>query len=132
MSKAKPMGDARRRASYGIGAGTWPTPRQRRRMIHKERKGTWGFGYPDTKGYATYPRAEAIAVRLAGRRMMEDRRDVERCTVCPENDGLIPVDGCNCGSPADESVNYAHERLCGFEPCPNGCWDKLHPEPARA
>ena len=44
--------------------------------------------------------------------------------------GLIEAGGCNCGSPADVSVNFAHERLCGFEPCPNGCWDKLHPEMA--
>ena len=29
---------------YGIGAGTWPTPRQSRRLIHKERKGKWGLG----------------------------------------------------------------------------------------
>jgi hypothetical protein len=68
------MGDKRRRASYGIGAGTWPTPRQNRRLIHKERKGTWGFGYPDTKGYATYPRAEAIAERLRYRRKAEASR----------------------------------------------------------
>jgi hypothetical protein len=74
MSNAKPMGDKRRRASYGIGAGIWPTPRQNRRMIHKERKGTWGFGYWGTKGYATYPRARAIAERLAARRNAEAAR----------------------------------------------------------
>jgi hypothetical protein len=43
------------------------------------------------------------------------------CGQC--NDGLVEAKGCNCGSPADASVNYAHERLCGFEPCPNGCWE---------
>lgn len=42
--------------------------------------------------------------------------------------GLVEAGGCNCGSPADASVGYMHERLCGWEPCPNGCWDRLHPE----
>lgn len=74
MSNAKPMGDKRRRASYGIGAGIWPTPRQNRRMRHKERKGKWSFGYPGTKGYATYPRAEAIRFGLAFRRKAEAAR----------------------------------------------------------
>jgi hypothetical protein len=76
MSNAEPMGDERRRASYGIGPLTFmrTTPRQRRRLIHKERKGKWGFGYPGTKGYATYPRARAIAERLAVRRNAEAAR----------------------------------------------------------
>jgi hypothetical protein len=43
-------------------------------------------------------------------------------------DGLVGVDGCNCGSPADATVGYAHEPLCGWEPCPNGCWERLHPD----
>ena len=46
------------------------------------------------------------------------------CGEC--EDGLIPIGRCNCGSPADASIGYMHERLCGFEPCPNGCWDRLH------
>lgn len=52
------------------------------------------------------------------------------CSAC--DGGLVAIGGCNCASPADVSVGYMHERLCGFEPCPNGCWDKLHPvaEPA--
>lgn len=28
----------------------------------------------------------------------------------------VPADGCTCGSPADASVNYAHEQGCGMEP----------------
>lgn len=47
------------------------------------------------------------------------------CGEC--DDGLIAVGRCNCGSPADQSVSYMHERLCGYEPCPSGCWDILHP-----
>lgn len=43
--------------------------------------------------------------------------------------GLVEVGGCNCGSPADVSVGYAHEPLCGWEQCPNGCWERLHPDP---
>jgi len=44
-------------------------------------------------------------------------------------DGLVPTvhGACNCGSPADESTGFRHEPLCGYEPCPNGCWDLLHP-----
>jgi hypothetical protein len=41
--------------------------------------------------------------------------------------GLVETGGCNCGSPADASVGYAHEPLCGWEQCPNGCWERLHP-----
>ncbi len=76
MSRAEPMSDRRRRQSYGLAAVPyrWPSPRQRRRMIHKERKGKWGFGYPDTKGYATYPRAKAVRLRLDHRRAMEASR----------------------------------------------------------
>jgi hypothetical protein len=81
MSNAEPMADKRRREAYAAqarttpyGSGWWPTPRQARRMIHKERKGKWGFGYPDTKGYATYPRARAIRERLENRRQAEARR----------------------------------------------------------
>lgn len=47
------------------------------------------------------------------------------CGQC--DDGLVEAKGCNCGSPADEAAGFRHENLCGFEPCPNGCWDKLHP-----
>lgn len=49
-------------------------------------------------------------------------------------DGLVDVadvadvNRCTCGSPADESVNYMHERHCGTEPCPNGCWWALNPD----
>lgn len=44
--------------------------------------------------------------------------------------GLVETGGCNCGSPADASVGYAHEPLCGWEQCPNGCWERLHPQQA--
>lgn len=50
-------------------------------------------------------------------------------TTCGQcEDGLVPIGRCNCGSPADESAGFMHERLCGYEPCPDGCWDRLHPE----
>jgi hypothetical protein len=52
-------------------------------------------------------------------------RELLACGQC--EGGLVPAGGCNCGSPVDASVNFAHERLCGYEPCPNGCWDRLHP-----
>lgn len=75
MSNAEPMGDQRRRASYGVtGNRRWPTPRQARRMRHKQRKGKYGYGYPDTKGYATWPRAEVRAAVLANRRRAEADR----------------------------------------------------------
>jgi hypothetical protein len=51
----------------------------------------------------------------------------EGCGQC--DGGLISIGECNCGSPADSSIGFAHERLCGYEPCPNGCWEKLHPSP---
>lgn len=82
MSRAEPMDATRRYLLYTGQTGMDPasrryrplTPRQARRDRHKERKGKWGFGYPDTKGYATYPRAEAIRGRLEDRRAAEARR----------------------------------------------------------
>lgn len=50
------------------------------------------------------------------------------CGLC--KDGLVEAKGCNCGSPADEAAGFRHENLCGFEPCPNGCWGRLHPDTA--
>lgn len=44
------------------------------------------------------------------------------CSEC--KGGLVEVDACTCGGGLDV---YGHEPLCGTEPCPNGCWDKLHP-----
>lgn len=38
--------------------------------------------------------------------------------------GLVPVEGCTCGSPGYPDP---HERYCGYEPCPSGCWWRLHP-----
>jgi hypothetical protein len=62
----------------------------------------------------------------------EDEPGTSPVATCGEcDDGLIDAKGCNCGSPADASVNYAHERLCGSDPCPNGCWERLHPDPER-
>lgn len=43
------------------------------------------------------------------------------CAEC-KGTGMADGDGsCNCGSPADSSASYAHERYCGTEPCPAGC-----------
>ena len=43
------------------------------------------------------------------------------CAEC-KGTGMVDGDGsCNCGSPADISVGYSHERYCGAEPCPAGC-----------
>ena len=43
------------------------------------------------------------------------------CIEC-KGTGMTDGDGsCNCGSPADISVGYSHERYCGAEPCPAGC-----------
>ena len=38
--------------------------------------------------------------------------------------GLVDTDGCNCGGGLD---GYGHEPLCRVEPCPDGCWERLHP-----
>jgi hypothetical protein len=40
--------------------------------------------------------------------------------------GLVPVSGCNCDGDSD-AYPGVHREWCGFEPCPNGCWDRLHP-----
>lgn len=45
------------------------------------------------------------------------------CGQC--KDGLVDAKGCTCGSPGYPDP---HEPLCGTEPCPNGCWNLLHPE----
>jgi len=47
------------------------------------------------------------------------------CQQC-DGTGLIGIDQCNCGPAGLDG--YGHERLCGFEPCPAGCWECLHPE----
>lgn len=47
------------------------------------------------------------------------------CGQC--HDGVIRVDGCTCG---DGLPPHGHEPGCGYEECPNGCWDILHPQPA--
>lgn len=44
------------------------------------------------------------------------------CGQCQE--GLVVAGGCTCGGGLPP---YGHEPLCGLEPCPNGCWDILHP-----
>jgi hypothetical protein len=41
--------------------------------------------------------------------------------------GLVDISGCNCGGGGPDGLP-AHEPLCGAEPCPNGCWERLHPE----
>jgi hypothetical protein len=51
---------------------------------------------------------------------VERRAGRAACRECLGS-GLIPVGRCNCGSPADISVGYMHERLCGYEQCPAGC-----------
>jgi len=49
---------------------------------------------------------------------------------CGECTGGLIAAGvrCNC----DPGPEGQHRALCGFIPCPNGCWEKLHPEPAPA
>lgn len=51
----------------------------------------------------------------------------EPTILCGECDGgLIDVDHCNCA--VGPSGYYGmHERYCGTEMCPAGCWDRLHP-----
>lgn len=44
--------------------------------------------------------------------------------------GLVSADGCNCGPAGLDG--YGHEPLCGWEPCPNRCWERLHPASAPA
>lgn len=42
--------------------------------------------------------------------------------------GLVETGRCNCGGgPATGIPGSPHEPLCGAEPCPEGCWEKLHP-----
>jgi hypothetical protein len=36
--------------------------------------------------------------------------------------GLVPVGHCNC----DTGPEGQHQPFCGSEPCPAGCWDRLH------
>lgn len=38
--------------------------------------------------------------------------------------GVVDEPGCNCGAPGP---NGEHQPECGAAPCPNGCWDKVHP-----
>lgn len=53
------------------------------------------------------------------------RRSLSLRTCGQCDGGLVPVDGCTCGGGL---WPYGHEPLCGTEPCPNGCWWKLHPD----
>lgn len=51
---------------------------------------------------------------------------------CPDckGTGLIDIDECNCA--VGPSGYYGmHERYCGTDACPNGCWDLLHAEVPR-
>jgi hypothetical protein len=50
-----------------------------------------------------------------------------RCRECG-GEGVVPVDGCTCG---DGLSSFGHEPGCGFEPCPAGCWQRLHPAATR-
>lgn len=45
----------------------------------------------------------------------------DTCGQCDH--GLVPVGHCNC----DPGPEGQHQPLCGFIPCPAGCWEKLHP-----
>ena len=94
--------------------------------------------YARQRGWAYDPQRMSIGHLTPAQRrraLHKERRSwrslaamTESCGLC--DDGLIDAGGCNCGSPADASVSYAHERLCGADPCPNGCWERLHPEVA--
>lgn len=75
MSNAKPMGDEQRAANYRTQRGQRPghlhvplTPRQWRRIVHKQRAGQYGYGYPGTKGRPTPRRSAARAAMLERRR----------------------------------------------------------------
>lgn len=49
----------------------------------------------------------------------------QACAEC-KGTGLVDVDHCNCG--VGPSGYYGmHERYCGTDACPNGCWDVLNP-----
>jgi len=42
------------------------------------------------------------------------------CKRCSGHRGLVKLGRCNC----DPSPDGIHHALCGFEPCPNGCYDR--------
>lgn len=49
----------------------------------------------------------------------------QSCREC-KGTGLVDVDGCNCGTGPGGHYGQ-HERFCGSDACPNGCWDVLNP-----
>lgn len=42
------------------------------------------------------------------------------CPICAGHRGLVEVGHCTCAP----GPNGEHERYCGTEPCPSGCWEK--------
>lgn len=57
-------------------------------------------------------------------REYDDLLDILRaCKECGGT-GLVEAGCCNCAGGTPES-SYLHERYCGVEPCPEGCWDNL-------
>lgn len=64
------------------------------------------------------------------RRVQVRKLVAETCAEC-KGTGLVDVDHCNCA--VGPSGYYGmHERYCGTDMCPNGCWDVLNPAEATA
>lgn len=85
------------------------------------------LGYQDRVygDYSVIETLELVARHLAAA-AWSDHPDY-KAEWCPDcEDGLVRIDGCNCG---DGLPPYGHEPLCGWEQCPNGCWERLHPQP---
>lgn len=76
---------------------------------------------------AAWPGSHAMwlaAARAAIRRLRGQPAAEAPPAVCGQcQDGLVEAKGCNCGSAADEASGFRHEPFCGYEPCPNGCWE---------
>lgn len=69
---------------------------------------------------------DATAVQVSD--LCRDLETATACTTC--EDGLVEISACNCAGGTPES-SYLHEAHCGTEPCPNGCWERLHPPASR-
>jgi hypothetical protein len=56
----------------------------------------------------------------------ESKAEAETCGRCAYGRVLIPGRPCACDSVQPDGQ---HEPFCGMGYCPEGCWDRLHPQP---
>lgn len=112
-------------AAWVSHASLWGHPQAALNSVKADREILDWLGHQD-RVYGDYGVIETLERVVRFRAAIFGGHRDYRAVWCPEcEDGLVRVAGCNCG---DGLPPYGHEPLCGWEQCPNGCWERLHPQ----